>query len=469
MHAPRRSAWLRRVGMGAVGLLWAGSALAQTYTSGSTGALGALNPTANTTVVLPPDGILHYTTVNVPNGVTVTFQRNAANTPVTLLATGTVTIAGTLSVNGAFGAFTTAGPAALGGPGGFSGGLAGTPPSGGSGPGGGGSGGPLVDASASDGAPRSLVSLLPLVGGGGGGGGLISSSDQWGGGGGGGAIVIASAPRITASGPGLLRAKGGSGGGGSGGTRFAAGGASGGAIRLVAPEVTGSGQLTAAGGASGNSGRVGGPGRIRIESFTVGFTGTTIPRASSSAAPGPVVPVGNPGLMTLPTLTITSIGGLTPPATPAATYATADVSLPSGTSNPVSVTVTATNIPVTPTPPVLTVKVIPRSVAPSTVTATAEPGGTFETSTYTAAVSFPSGQVSLLNAFSSFTLPQIAGLFPVIDGEPVDHIMVAAAYGGPATLSLITKSGKQIRADALPLADQLKLASAFAALTMIRQ
>lgn len=51
----------------------------QAFSSGSTGSLGALAPASNTTVVLPADGILNYTTVTIPAGVTVTFQRNAAN------------------------------------------------------------------------------------------------------------------------------------------------------------------------------------------------------------------------------------------------------------------------------------------------------------------------------------------------------------------------------------------------------
>jgi len=61
---------------------------AQAFNSGSTGALGAFSPATNTVVTLPADGILNYTTVTIPAGVTVTFQRNATNTPVTMLATG---------------------------------------------------------------------------------------------------------------------------------------------------------------------------------------------------------------------------------------------------------------------------------------------------------------------------------------------------------------------------------------------
>lgn len=39
-----------------------------------------------------PDGIYHYTSVNIPSGVTVTFKPNAANTPVVWLVQGNCVI-----------------------------------------------------------------------------------------------------------------------------------------------------------------------------------------------------------------------------------------------------------------------------------------------------------------------------------------------------------------------------------------
>ena len=42
--------------------------LGQVFLSGSTGTLGALNPTTDITVTLPPDGVLNYTTITVPFG-----------------------------------------------------------------------------------------------------------------------------------------------------------------------------------------------------------------------------------------------------------------------------------------------------------------------------------------------------------------------------------------------------------------
>ena len=107
-------------------VLWAFPVSAQSISSGSTGALGPFNPTSNTTVPLPPDGVLNYTTVNVASGVTVTFTPNAANTPIRLLATGDVTIDGTINLNGGDGQDASSAimlnPGGLGGPGGFAGG-----------------------------------------------------------------------------------------------------------------------------------------------------------------------------------------------------------------------------------------------------------------------------------------------------------------------------------------------------------
>ena len=69
------------------------------FVSGSDGSNGALNVTANTVLPLPADGILKYTTITVANGATLTFAKNALNTPVHLLATGDVQISGTIDVS----------------------------------------------------------------------------------------------------------------------------------------------------------------------------------------------------------------------------------------------------------------------------------------------------------------------------------------------------------------------------------
>src|SRR5438445_73753 len=73
------------------------------FNSGSTGADGALNPSANLTLTLPATGVFNFTTVNIPGGVILRFTRNATNTPATILAQGDVIIAGTMDVSGSAG------------------------------------------------------------------------------------------------------------------------------------------------------------------------------------------------------------------------------------------------------------------------------------------------------------------------------------------------------------------------------
>ena len=130
--------WVHRTGTRCVAILaftvvltaitvGGGHAIAQTFSSGSTGADGAFNPTTNTTLALPPNGVFNFTTINIPAGVTVTFTRNVTNTPVTLLASANATIAGTINLNGGAGGNAATGTGVgpndgSGGPGGFDGG-----------------------------------------------------------------------------------------------------------------------------------------------------------------------------------------------------------------------------------------------------------------------------------------------------------------------------------------------------------
>ena len=64
------------------------------FSSGSTGADGAFSPIAHQTVQVPDSGVFNYTTVSIPAGVTITYARNARNTPVTILATGQLAFSG---------------------------------------------------------------------------------------------------------------------------------------------------------------------------------------------------------------------------------------------------------------------------------------------------------------------------------------------------------------------------------------
>ncbi|MGH7256521.1 MAG: hypothetical protein ACREI3_12180 [Nitrospirales bacterium] len=445
-------------------------AFGQAFNSGSTGALGALAPAANTTVTLPPDGILHYTTVTIPSGVTVTFARNAANTPVTLLAQGDVTIAGAIQVNGENAVVgATSGTweptrGRSGGPGGYDGGdggVRGQTPSngtGGQGPGGGGPGllPAIFTGDGSYGASGTFVTLVPLFGGSGGGGGVGTTTQSGAAGaGGGGALVIASTTQITIQSTGSITANGGAGyvpctktGGGAG---------SGGAIRLVAPEITHAGTVQAKGGNPSclGGGYDGDPGRIRIECTTCSLA-ATIPSASVVDQLGPITAASTPPLVNLPMLAISTVGGLAVPASPTGAHAAPDLAMPDATANPITVTLTANHLPV---PMTFVVKVIPAFGEPLFFPSTLSTGS-FAASTATAALWLPPGSVSVLTASASFT--QVAGLFPPIEGEAVEQILVAAEAGAPSVTSVRTTSGKAIPVTQLAPDTQRRVALALA-------
>ena len=138
-----------------------------------------------------------------------------------------------------------------------------------------------------------------------------------------------------------------------------------------------------------------------VESFVTGVVNATTPAASVSNAPGPVTSASVPALVNLPTLVISTIGGQTVPSNPGGSYATADVTLPPGTTNPVTVTVTATNTTV---PTTFSFKVLPpNAAAPIPVTATST--GSFASSTATASLTIPAGQTSVLQVYGDYMLP----------------------------------------------------------------
>jgi hypothetical protein len=475
--------WLALVAMLTAIICGTGPAFAQTFNSGSTGADGAFNPTTSTTLTLPPDGVFNFTTINIPAGVTVRFARNAANTPVTLLASGNVTIAGTIDVSGSPGGSGVQGATNLvnnggaGGPGGFDGGdgadgLASTTGGSGLGPGGGaggvvtggagngGGGGGFVVSGATGlsasgssgtggagGGPYGTSALIPLIGGSGGGaGGAPFGHTGSGGGGGGGALLIASSGTITLTG--TLLARGGSGTTSAGCCVPGTGGSgSGGAIRLIATTITGSGgSINVVGGVPtfGGSAGSGSIGRIRIEAYT---NTATINYAQ-------VPSIDKPGVVALPnapTLTISAIAGVAAPASPTGTYATPDITLPAGTTNPMTIALAASNIPLGTT---VTVTVKPLDGAASSATSTGL-AGTLAASTATASLTIPTSQPSVISASATFTLASLPGAGPLFaQGEQVERIRVAAVLGGLPTTTYITRSGREVPADT-PLDRQL--------------
>lgn len=472
-------------------------ALALAFNSGSTGADGAFNPTVSQQITLPDSGVFNYTSVNIPAGVTISYKRNAANTPVVILATGDVNIAGILWISasaspdvgaGGNGNVGDDGLPGYGGPGGYNGGQGGTPAAStahrnggnGLGPGGGGHGNyaatiwntlsartgggggfsanPGTDTSTNacagvGGASYGSSALLPLIGGSGGGGGAGGSAFTGsGGGGGGGAVLIAASGTINVSGN--IYADGGAAGTSAGDGRGApGGGGAGGAVRLVATTVAGNGGIFARGGTSPSASATmtgyyvctklpqadGSAGRVRIEAENMTRTAASNP-AHSFGAPGLLFVAG------LPTLRISSVAGVAAPPNPTGN---ADITLPSGTANPVTVTFATTGVPVGNT---VKLTVTPSYGAPVSAISPAITGTT-ENGAASVTVSLPTGP-SVLMAQTTYTIVAALGdaLSRYAGNERVEKITLTASLGQPSTMKLITVSGKTYDAPAALLA-----------------
>lgn len=392
-------------------LLFAGPAWAQ-YDSGSDGSMGVLSPSSSVTIPLPADGVLHYTDVDIPTGVTVTFERNPRNTPVYLLSQNDILLNGTISVSGGTAAtintvFITR-RGGLGGPGGQDGGSSrigngldagahgqGIGP-GGAGAsaqsyyGGGGGASPVTGGmkpkSASSGGVAWAQKEFWMLSGGSGGG----ASPGTGGGGGAGVLTLAASGTITING-GIYA------NGGKGDTYAGFGGA--GIVRVVAGAISGSGTIQAVGNSSScnNSGTAcGGNGLIRLESFeTIGALTTKCTPTPEFGLPGKALPYPTPALV--PTVTIVSAHQQD--LDPEAPYdmhplVSPDLVLPQGSL--VSVTVEATNVP-----PGTTVNLILTTVGKGRAVYESPPlAGTQELSTVTMDIPIPAGtRIGTLQAY----------------------------------------------------------------------
>lgn len=432
------------------------------FNSGSTGADGAFNPTTSQAVQIPESGVFNFTTITIPTGVTITFMKNSRNTPVIMLATGDVLIRGTLNLdgsppNGSYGG--------VGGPGGFRGGNSGWPfehPDGfpGEGPGGGLGGKRALDGSASAGGTagyrfagssgpygslpgvggqsygNSNVSLL-IGGSGGGGRSADLATSDYGGGGGGGGTLIASSTIIRFEG-GAIYARGGD------GLRlgccfYTSGAGAGGAIRLIANTIQGSPDVSVIGGCSTIPGDLcgsrGSVGFIRAEAFDL-TQFTPANNDFSRGLPSPAI------LPNLPSLRIAAVGGVTAPLNPVASLtANPDIVVPTTVSNPVTVSIQASNIPLG---TVVQVTQITDANTQATVNSTPL-AGTIANSTATASVTLPASGLSILTATTTLNA-LVAFSRPIhIDGERIDKVQIAASFGGPAQVMYITASGKRIK------------------------
>jgi hypothetical protein len=273
--------------------------------------------------------VFKYESVNIPAGVTVTFENSArGNPPVVWLVRTDATIAGIVDVSGK--PWTSSGIGRPG-PGGYAGGLAkegGTSSgSAGFGPGGGQlrwpnnwgyAGGSFAEigitADIASGAAGELYGspdLLPLIGGSG--GTAHRNGDGQSGGGGGGAILVAVGSDLTVNGEFLAL--------GGNSVNFRSGSGSGGGIRLMSNRLFGTGKLRAKGGTVDSRG---GLGRLRLETLqnSSAFSVTEGIGSNSIATPGPLFPPDN-----TPTVRVRSIEQVPVPANPRADLSLADMSL----------------------------------------------------------------------------------------------------------------------------------------------
>ena len=364
--------------------------------------------------------IFKYSTVNIPAGVTVTFKNHPSRAPVIWLVSGTVTIAGSVNLDGE--PSTLFGRPTEPGPGGGYGGISYLSDSAPQGPGFGYGGGQSAQSGGAgsfasqgstrtwgngslytvgaSGTPYGNAQVIPLLGGSGGAGSLDRS-----GGAGGGAILIASRKVITISG--AITANGTTASGTQPTEVRISGVGSGGAIRLVADTIKGGGSLAAYGqqalssdlhGPTGGYwsylASVGGRGRIRLES-RVNTAGSiqTIPGASV-VDPGPTAQIWPP--TNAPTLRIKSIAGTDSPGAPLGNINSGftDIQVNSGTTN-AQIILESQNLSVDP-PATIQVRVVPKFGSSYSVTAAFQ-SGTYDLATWVATTQLPA-ELSVLQA-----------------------------------------------------------------------
>lgn len=397
---------------GVLVLVLAPPAFAQSFSSGSTGADGALVAPAGTTtcVRIPESGVLNYTTVTVQG--TLAFIPNTRNGPVSILAQGAVLVDtnGRINVSARSGSTTFCGePPYSPGPGGYWGGFN----SNGEGPGGG-------TSTSVHGRWVGPTSLLPMVGGSG--GYPTTNNDRAGAGG--GAVLIVSSSSVFVKG--AIVADGHFSYGGSG---------SGGAIRLVAPIVDVTGSLSARGSSTGNN-----PGLIRIEAPVAGRRIVTT-NIGPSAIASEINPLIAPGPST-PTLTIVSIGGQpVPPGPGSSNQSMVDVLLPTGLVDPIPIVVSASNVPV---------GTLVKVVSSAGTGTTANLAGTLASSAATLTVSglSRSGRTQL-SIYCTFDVPQQAAAFNPEGVDRIAAIRLATTPGAGATTEFLRGDGSVIPRDRL--------------------
>lgn len=454
-------------------LLVGASSVSAQVNSGSNGSDGVLNPTSNLVIDLAdhPDGIYQYTSVNIPSGVTVTFIRNAANTPVVWLVQSDVVIDGTVELSGIN---SNGAESGIPGPGGFAGGNGGgggADAGDGLGPGGGMGGTPSNNLGGNGSfstigdwltgtysvclsQPKQAIPgekygnqfLVPLIGGSGGGG---CYSPSTGGGGGGGALLIAANNTVSINGQ--VRALG----GGQFTTKAKryGGGGTGGAVRIVAHSISGVGTINCDGGKSAwNCGTSydwpskASSGFIRLDSLLNTFSGSVIGHVSRGYQPIILPPTEQEVV-----ISITSIGGVSLSSSPNGNPQKPDLIIPGTIQNPVVVTLTCSNLPINSD---ITVECKPANGSATRVVGS-NSQGTSQLSYATVQISIPRGAGTIQAKAVSGIVNQFASNSQNLDnlsiaqtgwlatGERFKAVEVTSTLGGGQSLVYISDSGQR--------------------------
>lgn len=383
------------------------AALCQTFSSGSTGADGALECRHTTRQLqVPPSGVFNFTTVTLENCTLRFLPDPVTNPPVILLASGDVTVAySRFNLNAGSPLDTSPGP------GGFAGGAAGSP---GAGPGGGaypGGRGQWIGP----------LSLVPNIGGSGGGG--TQTEPGWGGG---GAITIASSGRIQ-----VLNSEFNALPGAAARNMSLQNDGAPGAVRLVANAIDVQNSCFLATVARLEAP----PGRL-----------TYAPILCSSRASDPVLSDVNPVVLPslAPSLRITSIGGYPVPAASGASGFGASLLLPKQLPDPIPVVVEARNVPPG------TVVRMSISGSPSATSTAAALSGTLQASTATLQVSGLSRDaISYLYVWVSFAPGQMSGQAPPSD-HSVAEIELRSDLRGHTQYRFLAADGSEVPKDQAP-------------------
>src|SRR5262249_38825328 len=179
-------------------------------------------------------------------------------------------------------------------------------------------------------------------------------------------------------------------------------------------------------------------GGVRIEAFNYVSFNPHVNGALLNVLSSNQNPVGLPNT---PQLQISSVGGVAAPANPGGSFYNPDILLPNNQSNPVSVVLAASNIPLDTS---VQVTMLPQ-IGAATVVQSSALSGTIASSTATASLSLPSG-TSLITATAIIDLTQLSARAKplIIDGERVDRVEVATVFGRGSEVTYVTHSGKRI-------------------------